>query len=98
MANALCAQMPPVFITGWGAWNIASSGQVQRAKLREREELTSRLVVGASGFSAGLQGDHAEDLRHLTIATSLWPQIHRFLLHFKWQVWVPLGPALLKRV
>ena len=50
---------------------IANSGQMQRIKLREGEDLTSRLVVGASGVALGSRGDHrAEDRRRLTIALS----------------------------
>jgi 2-polyprenyl-6-methoxyphenol hydroxylase-like FAD-dependent oxidoreductase len=58
MVNALHAQMPPAVSYRVGRVEvIANSGQVQRVKLMGGEELTSRLVVLASGGSAGVQAN-----------------------------------------
>jgi 2-polyprenyl-6-methoxyphenol hydroxylase-like FAD-dependent oxidoreductase len=55
MVNALRANLPPaVDYRRDRVELIANSGDVQRVKLRGGEELTSRLVVLASGSSSGL--------------------------------------------
>jgi 2-polyprenyl-6-methoxyphenol hydroxylase-like FAD-dependent oxidoreductase len=55
MVNALRANLPPVVDYRCASVElIANSEEVQRVKLRGGEELTSRLVVLASGVSSGL--------------------------------------------
>jgi 2-polyprenyl-6-methoxyphenol hydroxylase-like FAD-dependent oxidoreductase len=58
MVDALRAQIPPVVVSRVGRVEaIANSDQVQRVKLLGGEELTSRLVVMASGGCAGVEAN-----------------------------------------
>jgi 2-polyprenyl-6-methoxyphenol hydroxylase-like FAD-dependent oxidoreductase len=58
MVNALRANLPPGVEYRWGrVKSVANNGQVQRVKLSGGTELTSRLVVLASGVSSGLQAN-----------------------------------------
>jgi 2-polyprenyl-6-methoxyphenol hydroxylase-like FAD-dependent oxidoreductase len=58
MVNALRASAPPVVDYRWGhVEHVANSGDVQQVRLMGGEELTSRLVVLASGVSSGLQAN-----------------------------------------
>jgi 2-polyprenyl-6-methoxyphenol hydroxylase-like FAD-dependent oxidoreductase len=58
MVNALRASVPEGVKYTWGrVEHVANSGDVQRVRLMGGEELTSRLVVLASGVSSGLQAD-----------------------------------------
>ena len=57
MVNALRTHMPPTVEQRLGrVEGIVNNGQVQRVKLMGGKELTSRLVVLASGVTAAIQG------------------------------------------